>query len=257
MTPMLPSERALRFLKQQLEELSKLKGCRYEEIRMQEEQWKHVTENIIEKAFGNPSTNLNKYYMARAANNLVDINSIDPRDYSQAHFDCRIEEFEALLRGLISTLELELPEEEPQGVYGPGDEFAFYRDLSLLVARATKDILIVDPYLSHKVFVYVEDAPATTAIRILSTKPDSHVVHVAEKYGKSRSGPLELRSSNSIHDRVVFLDSQVWVTGGSLKDAARKASTYLAKLPEPLVTAAKDVYEKIWQDARGCYTSSQ
>lgn len=251
---MLPPERALRFLKQQLEELSKLKGCRYEEVRMQEEEWKHVTENIIEKAFGKPSTNLDKYYMARAANNRVDINSIDSRDYSQAHFDCRIEEFEALLRGLIRTLELELPEEEPQGVYGPGDEFAFYCDLSALLAASTEDVLLVDTYLNDEVFaLYLAKVPAATAVRILSKKPDANVRKVAAMYERSRSGPFELRSSKAIHDRVLFLDSRGWVSGASLKDAAKVKPTYLVELSEPSLTALKEAHEKIWQDVdAGC-----
>jgi hypothetical protein len=57
------------------------------------------------------------------------------------------------------------------GVYEPGDEYAFYRDLSSLVQAANTDILIVDGYLSEQVFnLYVSKVPNGTSVRILSKK---------------------------------------------------------------------------------------
>ncbi|MGO9060089.1 MAG: hypothetical protein ACLQU2_22315 [Candidatus Binataceae bacterium] len=66
-------------------------------------------------------------------------------------------------------------------------------------------------------------------------------------YAKNR--PMELRSSADVHDRAVFLDQRGWVIGQSIKDAARKKSTYLIELNEPLLNAARDVYKPIWAAA--------
>jgi hypothetical protein len=66
-------------------------------------------------------------------------------------------------------------------------------------------------------------------------------------YAKSR--PLELRYSADVHDRTVFLDHRGWVIGQSIKDAARKKPTYLIELDEPLLTAATDIYSRIWAAA--------
>ncbi len=133
-------------------------------------------------------------------------------------------------------------------MYEPGEEYAFYRDLSSLVVAATQDILIVDAYLDEKVFnLYVEKVPAIASVRILSNKIGANVKTVARMYAQNR--PLQLRSSADIHDRAVFLDQRGWVTGQSIKDAARKKPTYLIELNEPLLNAARDVYNRIWEAA--------
>jgi hypothetical protein len=74
---------------------------------------------------------------------------------------------------------------------------------------------------------------AGTPVRILSNNIGANVVTVARMYAKNK--PLELRSSQNIHDRVMFLDRRGWVSGQSIKDAARKKPTYLIELDEPLL----------------------
>ena len=245
--PTLAPHRALKTLNQQLEALQKLKNRSYQEAKAEETEWKHFTQNIIELAFGNPSTNLNKFHLARSAG-IYNIRGISPRQ-QQVNFELRIKEYEALLRSLVKTLELQLPEEEVKGVYEPNDEYGFYRDLSSLVASATNDILIVDAYLDEKVFdLYVSKVPDATAIRILSNKIGPNVETVAGMYAKSRL--LELRSSGSIHDRFVFLDQRGWVIGPSIKDAARKKPTYLIELKGPSLTATRDVHNEIWAKSK-------
>lgn len=244
--PTLAPDRALRALTEQLEALQKLKGRSYQEADAEETEWEHLTQSIIEASFGDPSSALNKFHMARAAgqHNLM---GVSPRQ-RQINFESRIKEQEALLRSLLSTLRLQLPEEEIKGVYEPGDEYAFYRDLSSLIQTTTKNILIVDAYLDEQVFnLYVSKVPNGAAVRILSNKIGANVETVARMYAKSR--PLELRSSADVHDRVVFLDQRGWVIGQSIKDAARKKPTYMIELNEPLLTPSRDAYNRIWAAA--------
>jgi len=166
----------------------------------------------------------------------------------QANFESRVKKYDAVLRSLIGVLRLQLPEEEIKGVYEPGDEYAFYRDLSSLIATATHDILIVDAYLGEQLFnLYVDKVPGGATVRILSNKIGANVETVARMYAKNR--PLELRSSADVHDRAVFLDQRGWVIGQSIKDAARKKPTYLIELNEPLLNAARDVYNRLWAAA--------
>jgi hypothetical protein len=166
----------------------------------------------------------------------------------QINFQLRVKEQEALLRGLMSTLRLRLPEEEIQGVYEAGDQYAFYRDLSSLIQAATKEVLIVDAYLDEDVFnLHVSKVPDGVPVRILSNKIGANVETVARMYAKSK--PLELRSSADIHDRAVFVDRQGWVIGQSIKDAANKKPTYIVELNEPMLTASRDTYGRIWSTA--------
>lgn len=166
----------------------------------------------------------------------------------QNNFEARLTAFEALLKGLIAALRLQLPEEEIKGVYEPGDQYGFYRDLSSLIATTTKEIFIVDAYLDEDVFnLYVAKVPHSAMARILSNRIGPNVETVARMYASKR--PLELRSSAAGHDRAVFLDQRGWVIGQSIKDAARKKPTYMIELEEPLLNAARDIYNTIWAAA--------
>ena len=130
-------------------------------------------------------------------------------------------------------------------MYEAGDEYAFYRDLSSIVATATKEIFIVDAYLDEKIFnLYVDKVPAGAAVRILSNKIGSNVHTIATMYSKNR--PLELRSSAESHDRVIFIDQRCWVAGQSIKDAAQRKPTYLVELNEPSLGALRDAHNRIW-----------
>jgi hypothetical protein len=239
-------DRALRALTQQLDRLQNLKNRKYEEADAEETEWAHLTQNIIETAFGDPSSSLDKFHMASHAGTHL-MGGMSPQQY-QTNFESRVKEWEALLRALISALRLQLPEEEIKGMYEPGEEYAFYRDLSSIMVTTTQDIFIVDAYLDEKVFnLYVDKVPAGATVRILSNKISANVETVAKMYAKSR--PLELRSSADLHDRVIFLDQRGWVVGQSIKDAARKKPTYLIELNEPLLDAARDVHNRIWAAA--------
>ena len=150
--PTLEPERAMRAIADQLEALQKLKGRTCQEADAEETEWEHVTRSIIELAFGNPSTSLSKFHMATAAgrHNMM---GISPHQ-QQVNFEMRIKSQEALLRSLVATLRLQLPEADIKGVYEAGDQYHFYRDLGSLIQTAAKDVLIVDAYLTRKFLTF-------------------------------------------------------------------------------------------------------
>lgn len=206
----------------------------------------HLTQSIIEGAFGDPSSSLDRFFMAGHAGSHF-VGGMSPQQY-QNNFEARVREFDALVRSLIGKLRLELPEEETKGVYQPGEEYAFYRDLSSLIESATHDVFIIDAYLGEKVFnLYVAKVPASVTVRILSNNVGANVETVAKMYARSR--PLELRSGAGVHDRMLFIDQRGWVSGQSIKDAAGKKPTYLIELDEPLLNAARDIHDRIWAAA--------
>jgi hypothetical protein len=161
--------RALKALTQQLDLLQKLKNRGYQEADAEETEWTHLTQGIIEAAFGDPSSSLDKFYMAGAAGTHI-LGGISPQQ-RQTNFELRVGEYDALLRGLIGVLRLQLPEEEIKGMYEPGEQYDFYRDLSSLIVTATHDIFIVDAYLNEEVFnLYVDKVPGSATVRVLSNK---------------------------------------------------------------------------------------
>jgi hypothetical protein len=242
----------LKALTEQLDNLRKVKNrpryigsqewMRWKSVEadVEETQWEHLTRGIIGAAFGDPSPQLDDFYTARASGG----SSLKP----QFNFESRVKEYDALLRSLINVLRLQLPQQEIKGVYEPGEEYDFYRDLSSLFAATTQEIFIIDAYLDEKIFdLYVEKVPASAKVRILSNKIGGKVETVAKMYANGR--PLELRTTADVHDRMVFFDQRGWLIGQSIKDAARKKPTYLVELGEPLLSGARDIYNRIWAAA--------
>jgi hypothetical protein len=244
----LPPARALAALRKQLDELQKLKGRSHEEAHDDETKWIHFTEQIIETAFGKPSTMLEKFTDAKYAgsNSFYAAGGLLP-DY-QSNYVERGKAFEGVLNAAMESLKLQLPEEEIQGAYQPGDEYAFYCDLSSIVKAAQQDIFIVDAYLDRDLFqLYVNRVSNIVKVRILSNKISTDVQIVARLCANGR--PLEMRATAAIHDRHVFIDQRGWVIGQSIKDAARKKPTYLVELEQPALGATKAAYESLWQTA--------
>jgi len=227
-----PPERTLRVLKQQLEKLQAFKGKNHREMANEEEIWKQTTEAALTHGFGENSNNLGHYHSARWAGTD----------------SMRIEKFEANLLSSIAELEASMPEAELRGAYDAGDEYAFYKDLKDIIIRAKADIFIVDNYLNPEFFeLYVAAVPPGVALRIMTDQIRGNVEAVARKYATSHS--LELRSSQDVHDRHIFVDDRYWTVGQSIKDAARRKPTYMVELSANLVPLMRNIYEGLWSKA--------
>jgi hypothetical protein len=244
--PTLLPERALRALSQQLVELQNLKNRPFQEAESERDEWEHLTENIIEATFGNPSSQLSRFYSAR--NSGIYLMGGISNIQKQKNYNEEIQDLESLLKALVSALRLQLPEEETKGVYEPGEEYNFYRDLTSIIQAATRDILFVDAYLDEDLFnLYVSKIPSTLNVRILTNNVRPNVNTVARMFAKKQQ--IQLRSSSDIHDRHIFIDQRGWAFGQSIKDAATKKPTYMIELNGPALKATKDIHDQIWAAA--------
>lgn len=152
---------------------------------------------------------------------------------------------------VIARLENALPKNDGQA-FGPGAAYDFFKALNDLVSSATTQIIIVDPYLDAEVFDgYLQALNPVVSVQLLSTKYVENVRVAAQKHNAQTGVHFELRQSNDIHDRVIFVDNnQCWVLGASIKDAALKKPTYLAPLPPDIASEKRRQYEVIWAAAR-------
>lgn len=245
--PDLQYDRALPAIRQQLARLQNLKGRNYEEASTEPTGWKQLTESIIERTFGKPSSNLSKFWSARSAGQIY-MGGMGPA-LMQSNYDQRISEFDVLLQSLIEEIELFSPDAEIKGTYDPGETYAVYRDLSAIIADAVSDVMIVDAYIDEQIFnLYVDKIALGVGARVLSNKVGPNVETVAKMFAASRS--LELRVSSDIHDRLLFCDDRGWVIGQSIKDAARAKATYLIELTEPGLSALRHAHNTVWLSAR-------
>lgn len=238
-----PAERALSALKQQLTGLDQLRGRNFREAENSEQEWKFLTESVIEHSFGNPSTNLSHFHMARWAGQHR-VGGMSDREL-QRNFEARVEKQTAFLRSCIAEIELSLPETDIAGTYERGEEYKFYRDVRVLISRATTEVFVVDNYLDSELFdVYVVDLDPNVRLRVLGDQLRSPVLAVAQKF--ARRGNFELRTGADVHDRVLFVDDRCWVIGQSIKDAAKKKPTYIV---EHTSSTMRPIYEVIWANA--------
>lgn len=155
---------------------------------------------------------------------------------------------QGILRTTIAMMEAALPPTKEK-VYGPGDAMDVYHDLSEIVATATDEVFIADPYADQEIFdLYLAKVGPGVKIRLLTKTPTSALKTLVTKF-MARPGTLfKARSSTTIHDRVIFIDSrECWVIGQSIKDAAMKKPTYL--LPVAAVSDMQRLYEDAWDNA--------
>jgi hypothetical protein len=244
--PDFPPEKAYSVLKGQLQKLEAFKGQRYDQADAAEDEFYAFTSKLVMRSFGSDSPNYRTFCNGRSAGQYVmqPFGGVD-HGRNQRNFLSRLQAYESALRSCISELELDLPDTGVKGVYEPGQEYEFYSDVTACLKLAQKEIYVIDPYLSTEIFdVYAKAIPRSVKFRLLSTNVPADALALAQKYASG--GNFAFRTSNAIHDRVLFADNRVWVIGQSIKDAAKKKPTYMIEHDEPMMRSG---YEDIWNKA--------
>lgn len=154
------------------------------------------------------------------------------------------------LHRAIAALELVAPKSSSQ-VFGPGAVYDFFVALTAIIKSAENSLFIIDPYLDEQIFdAYVSSLLPKCSKRMLVNRHSANVKAAAERYCTQHGVSIEVRKSNLIHDRVIFIDgSECWVLGASIKDAADSKPTYLAPLSPDVSKAKFAEYESIWEKA--------
>ncbi|HZQ19978.1 MAG TPA: hypothetical protein VFA90_14775 [Terriglobales bacterium] len=240
-----PHEKTLAVLKRQLASLDTMRGKNYQEAENEEDEWQNLTLNVLTHGFGEDSNNVRGFYSARSSGEYYMSPYGMAPGHIQSNFIKRIDAFTSLLKSSIAELQLMLPEQEITGAYGAGDDYAFYRDLKIIIGFAQRELFVIDNYLDSQLFdVYMENLSSSVRVRVLTRGVVPSLKAVADKFAKR--GDFELGASNGVHDRVVFPDDRCFVIGSSIKDAAVKRPTYIV---EHSATGMRDIYEKEWQNA--------
>ena len=154
-----------------------------------------------------------------------------------------------ILHRAIADLELDAPDKE-RVVFAAGEVYDFFRKLNQVIESAETSIFIVDPYLDHTVFDrYLISRKQNVTVRLLLKANANTIKPAAERYIQQYGEVLKIKTSNQIHDRVIFIDRVCWIVGQSLKDAAEAKPTYLVALPPDIIDDKLRVYEDIWNKA--------
>jgi hypothetical protein len=141
---------------------------------------------------------------------------------------------------------------KPGAVVGPGAAYDFYKALRDTLQSAASSLFIIDPYMDDEVFDYLSGVSPGVAVRLLTMHKPAPVKAAMPKFLLQYPMQMGARQAppKSLHDRVVFVDgTSCFVLGQSIKDAAKKSTTYLAPLSGDLVADKLAAYEAVWTSA--------
>ena len=128
-----------------------------------------------------------------------------------------------------------------------GKHFDYFDSIRRIIEQAKEEILFVDRYMGAE-FVSRYLKPINSQVRIrLLTRFELNSLRAAIDALSNQSGiSVEIRSSNHIHDRFLFVDRKTChMSGASFKDGAKRAPTIVAEITDAF-DALLRCYEDIW-----------
>lgn len=149
----------------------------------------------------------------------------------------------------------------PAGVSGAfipvGDSFDAFAALSKVLRTATKDVLIIDPFMDETALTEFGSAvPEKVCLRLMADQASyKQTLQPAankwiQQYGESRPLLIRLAPPKSLHDRAIFIDqATAWALTQSLKDFAKRSPAEIVRADD---TASLKItaYEKIWDSSQ-------
>lgn len=165
-------------------------------------------------------------------------------------------EFIDILDEKKQNLEIEI-EKNKEGFseryYGKKSPFKFHLDIKEIIENSNEEIFIIEPFVTdHILELTLKDLNRKRKIRILTNSKNADKRGKFSKLSnlfKKEFSDYEVRESEEIHDRGIFIDKKEgWILGQSIKDAANNKPTYLVKLrnAKPL----ESIYHSIWNSSK-------
>lgn len=138
-----------------------------------------------------------------------------------------------------------------------GDSFDAFAALSKVLRTATKDVLIIDPYMDETALTEFGGAVSeNVCLRLMADQSNckSTLQPAANKwvqqYGITRPLLVRLAPQKTLHDRAIFIDqTTTWTLTQSLKDFAKRSPAEIVRADD---TAALKIaaYEEVWASAQ-------
>ena len=128
-----------------------------------------------------------------------------------------------------------------------GAVFDYFDEVRKAIEDAKSDLLFVDPYLDAEFASrYLPHVPAGVVVRLLGRERLSTLLPAITLLRQQAGLAIEVRSSQALHDRFVFVDrSLCYQSGASFKDGAKKSPTTLTQITDAFA-AIQTTYEGLW-----------
>jgi hypothetical protein len=135
---------------------------------------------------------------------------------------------------------------------GQGATFDYFDGVRKIVATATVELFIADPYLDAEFASrYLPLVPPGVSIRLLTgDKTLATLVPAVEAWATQHGTKIGVRVAAHQHDRYVFIDGkECYQSGASFKDGAKNAPTTLSQIIDAF-DAVQQTYETKWSAAK-------
>ena len=88
------------------------------------------------------------------------------------------------------------------------------------------------------------------AVRLLASKNTTALLAAVEMFSKQNGLSVEVRSSERLHDRYLFVDrAECYVSGASFKDGAKNSPAVLTQIIDGF-QGQWETYDRLWTDAK-------
>lgn len=205
-------------------------------------------------------------WVARAYALVKEVNnSIDPISFSvtsnnlgtTSRFNTAAHEIKTIIYRAFAIAEMRAPAGASGAFIPVGGSFDAFAALSKVLQTATRDVLIIDPYMDETALTEFGSAvPENVCLRLMADQADckSTLQPAANKwvqqYGVSRPLLVRLAPPKTLHDRAIFIDQAIaWTLTQSLKDFAKRSPAEIVRADD---TAALKIaaYESVWSSAQ-------
>ena len=133
-----------------------------------------------------------------------------------------------------------------------GHVFDYFDEVRMMVETARLEVFFVDAYLDAD-FVqrFLPYVTADAAIRLLGgPKRMPTLLPAVDLFAQQNQRPIQVRTSNAIHDRYLFVDKTAcYLSGSSFQDGARNAPAVLTQITDAF-QAMWDTYERLWNSGK-------
>lgn len=159
--------------------------------------------------------------------------------YMEQRIDHRLQEHTEQIHELQDKVDFFVRTSLPpvEGVFYNGQIFDAYVFATDLIKSAKKNIVLIDNYIDESVLLMLSKRKARVPATII-TRSDSKVSQLDIEKHNVQYSPVEVKVCDTINDRFLIIDNEVYHIGASLKDLGKKLFAF-SKLEIPAKTILK------------------
>ncbi|QSO52341.1 hypothetical protein JZ785_27065 [Alicyclobacillus curvatus] len=132
--------------------------------------------------------------------------------------------------------------------FGKKSSYSAYKAVKRLLARTTKQLFLVDPYIDGNTVQMLEMVNPEVDIRLLYGKFQGDGSVMAAALQKER-GKFQYQQDKGLHDRYMFCDDHGYLLGSSLNKFGDKPTTMVKLGNKHIVKGIRQYFEGLWLEA--------